>query len=96
MNCNKIFLILFSFLIISSVCVNQKNEIQKSYKKMFRLMQQTEGQDLQNSLSNEIYYFSMIGLVFVLYFSVMALINMNIQKSSILYAKYGTSKSQIE
>jgi len=96
MNCNKSFLILFSFLIFSSFCINQKKEIQNSYKKMFRLMQQTENQDIKKSLTNEIYYFSMIGLVFVLYFSVMALINMNIQKSSILYAKYGTSKSQIE
>jgi hypothetical protein len=95
MNCNKSFLIFFSFLIISSTCLNEAEEIQKSYKKMFRIMQQTN-QESSGNLPNEIYYFTMIGLVFVLYFSVMALLNMNIQKSSILYAKYGTSKSQIE
>ena len=97
MNYNKSFLIFFSFLIISSMCLNEEEEIQKSYKKMFRIMQQTnQGETNSSNLPNEIYYFTMIGLVLVLYYSVMALLNMNIQKSSILYAKYGTSKSQIE
>lgn len=96
----KSFLIFFSLLIISSYCINEAEEIKKSYKKMFRLMQELNDDsssiDDHKRLSNEIYYFTMIGLVFILYFSVMALLNMNIQKSSILYAKYGTSKSQIE
>jgi dolichol kinase len=97
----KSFLIFFSLLIISSYCINEAEEIKKSYKKMFRLMQELNNDssssiDDHKRLSNEIYYFTMIGLVFILYFSVMALLNMNIQKSSILYAKYGTSKSQIE
>ena len=96
----KSFLIFFSLLIISSYYINEAEEIKKSYKKMFRLMQELNDDsssiDDHKRLSNEIYYFTMIGLVFILYFSVMALLNMNIQKSSILYAKYGTSKSQIE
>ena len=97
----KSFLIFFSFLIISSYCINEAEEIKKSYKKMFRIMQETNNDDSSSKddhkrLASEIYYFTMIGLVFILYFSVMALLNMNIQKSSILYAKYGTSKSQIE
>jgi len=96
MNYNKIFLIFFSVLVISSMCLNEAEEIQKSYKKMFRIMQQANEETTKTNLPNEIYYFTMIGLVLVLYFSVMALLNMNIQKSSILYAKYGTSKSQIE
>ena len=100
----KNILIFFSLLIISSYCINEAEEIKKSYKKMFRIMQEINNDDSSTSssiddhkrLANEIYYFTMIGLVFILYFSVMALLNMNIQKSSILYAKYGTSKSQIE
>ena len=97
----KSFLIFLSLLIISSYCINEAEEIKKSYKKMFRIMQETNNDDSSSKddhkrLANEIYYFTMIGLVFILYFSVMALLNMNIQKSSILYAKYGTSKSQIE
>ena len=97
----KSFLIFFSLLIISSYCINEAEEIKKSYKKMFRIMQEINNDDSSSKddhkrLASEIYYFTMIGLVFILYFSVMALLNMNIQKSSILYAKYGTSKSQIE
>jgi hypothetical protein len=33
-----------------------------------------------------------IGLSFVLYFVIMSLVDMPIQKNSILYAKYGTTK----
>lgn len=61
---------------------------------MLRRMQEESQSDAISQLQNQIIVWSCIGLAFILYFSVVSLINMPIQKSSILYAKYGTNKGQ--
>ena len=89
----KVFLFLFLF----SFCLNQNVEnveIQESYNIMLRRMQEESQSDAISQLQNQIIVWSCIGLAFILYFSVVSLINMPIQKSSILYAKYGTNKVQ--
>ena len=89
----KVFLFLFLF----SFCLNQNVEnveIQESYNIMLRRMQEESQSDAISQLQNQIIVWSCIGLTFILYFSVVSLINMPIQKSSILYAKYGTNKGQ--
>jgi hypothetical protein len=49
-------------------------------------------EDMNASALRQILIWLPIGLIFVLYFTVMSLVDMPIQKNSILYAKYGTSK----
>ena len=48
---------------------------------------------MSERLRNQITIWTSIGLAFVLYFTVMALIDMPNPKSSILYAKYDTTRS---
>ena len=47
---------------------------------------------MEEKLRKQIIIWSSIGLSFVLYFSVMAIIDMSNPKSSILYAKYDTTR----
>ena len=47
---------------------------------------------MEERLRKQIIIWSSIGLSFVLYFSVMAIIDMSNPKSSILYAKYDTTR----
>jgi hypothetical protein len=47
-------------------------------------------------LQTQIFVWMPIILIVVLYFTVMSMADMSIQKSSILYAKYGTNRSQQE
>ena len=74
-----------------------KTEAEKeAYKTMLLQMTQEESEGLNDMLLIQIFIWTGIGLFAVLYFSVIAMIDMPIQKSSILYAKYGTSRAQQE
>ena len=93
----KIFLFVFLFAIV--FCTNdnanvENAEIQESYNTMLRVMTEQSQNNTITTLENHIIVWSTIGLIFILYFSVVALIDMPIQKSSILYAKYGSNKGQ--
>lgn len=93
----KIFLFVFLFAIV--FCTNdnanvENVEIQESYNTMLRVMTEQNQNDTVNQLEKQIIIWSTIGLIFILYFSVVALVDMPIQKSSILYAKYGSNKGQ--
>jgi hypothetical protein len=48
--------------------------------------------DFYKATMTQIYIWSSIILAAVLFFTIMALVDMPIQKNSILYAKYGTTK----
>ncbi len=48
--------------------------------------------NMSNNLRKQIAIWTSIGLAFVLYFSVIAIIDMSNPKSSILYAKYDTTR----
>jgi len=50
--------------------------------------------DLISSLNRQILIWLPISLGFILYFIIYEMINMPIQKNSILYAKYGTNKAE--
>ena len=93
----KIFLFgfLFSIVFCTNDNANVENvEIQESYNTMLRVMTEQNQNDTVNQLEKQIIVWSTIGLIFILYFSVVALVDMPIQKSSILYAKYGSNKGQ--
>jgi len=49
-------------------------------------------EDMNKSFIRVIQIWFPIAIVFVLYFVVFEMVNMPIQKNSILYAKYGTNK----
>ena len=53
-------------------------------------------EECEEKLGYQIYLWTSIGLAFVLYFIVMALVDMPNPKSSILYAKYDTTRSEHE
>ena len=66
---------------------------QKSYEVMLRRMEEENiNQFVRKSVNKQIIIWSSIALAFILYFSVMSLIDMHNPKSSILYAKYGTTR----
>ncbi len=48
--------------------------------------------DFKSSMLRNILIWFPISMVFILYFAILALIDMPVQKNSILYAKYGTTK----
>jgi hypothetical protein len=50
--------------------------------------------DMSESFARQIYIWLPIILGFILYFIIYEMINMPIQKNSILYAKYGTNKTE--
>ena len=52
--------------------------------------------DFSEKLETQIFMWTSIGLAFALYFVVMALVDMPNPKSSILYAKYDTARSEHE
>ena len=53
-------------------------------------------EEMESKLQTQIITWTSIGLAFTLYFIVMALINMPNPKSSILYAKYDTTRAEHE
>lgn len=74
----------------------ETEDVKKSYSAMIAKMSVEESNTMNDMLLKQIYIWLGIGLALVLYFSVMAMVDMPIQKSSILYAKYGTSRAQQE
>ncbi len=90
-----LFVFFFAFVFCTNDNANAENlEIQESYNTMLRVMTEQSQNNTITTLENHIIVWSTIGLIFILYFSVVALIDMPIQKSSILYAKYGSNKGQ--
>ena len=90
-----LFVFFFAFVFCTNDNANVENvEIQESYNTMLRVMTEQNQNDTVNQLEKQIIIWSTIGLIFILYFSVVALVDMPIQKSSILYAKYGSNKGQ--
>ena len=95
----KIVLLLIAFSAILSIETSpepQTESEKEAYKTMMLQMTQEESEGLNDMLLRQIFIWTGIGLFAVLYFSVMAMVDMPIQKSSILYAKYGTSRAQQE
>ncbi len=68
-----------------------KRQLQE--KPAFALTNSMNPEDLHYSMVKQILIWTPIVLTIALYFVVMSLVNMPIQKNSILYAKYGTSKT---
>jgi len=56
----------------------------------------TSDQDMFDMQIRNILIFLPIVLVFILYYSVMSIVDMSITKSSLLYAKYGSSKTSVQ
>ena len=80
---------------------NVEPQFQKFNDIMLRnLQEEKNGTDIANEmetkLQSQIIIWTSIGLCFVLYFIVMALIEMTNPKSSILYAKYDTTRAEHE
>ena len=80
---------------------NVEPQFQKFNDIMLRnLQEEKNGTDIANEmetkLQSQIIIWTSIGLGFVLYFIVMALIEMTNPKSSILYAKYDTTRAEHE
>ena len=67
---------------------------------LLRNLEEDEGKqitlEMESKLQKQIIIWTSIGLAFVLYFIVMALIDMPNPKSSILYAKYDTTRAEHE
>ena len=92
-----LFVIAISAIFAVETSPEPKTEAEKEvYKMMLLKMTQEESEGLNDMLLRQIFIWTGIGLFAVLYFSVMAMVDMPIQKSSILYAKYGTSRAQQE
>ena len=90
-----LFVIAISAIFAVETSPEPKTEAEKeAYKTMLLKMTQEESEGLNDMLLRQIFIWTGIGLFAVLYFSVMAMVDMPIQKSSILYAKYGTSRAQ--
>ena len=90
-----LFVFFFAFVFCTNDNANVENlEIQESYNTMLRVMAEENQNNTIRTLEKQIVVWSTIGLIFILYFSVVALVDMPIQKSSILYAKYGSNKGQ--
>lgn len=77
-------------------------QVKDSYHQMIRQMQVGEAANADETtqanqmLLKQIFIWTSIFLAFVLYFAFMGMVEMPIQKTSILYAKYVTSNSQQE
>ena len=107
MNKCLLFFILLTILIIETIQqINQpanvaikQDPFQQFNNAIKRNLQQEKTLDpnsieyeMSERLKTQIAIWTSIGLAFVLYFSVMAIINMPNPKSSILYAKYDTTR----
>lgn len=99
----KLSLIMALLLVLNAQQTqNDIEQVKDSYHQMIRQMQVGETVNAEESaqmnemLLKQIFIWSSIFLTFVLYFAFMGMIEMPIQKTSILYAKYVTSNSQQE
>ena len=91
-------IILFSIcsFIFTQTVDQQKLEneaIKSSYNQMYLRMAAQTDPTLGRKILFQFFLWSGIGLAFVLYFGVMAMVDMPITKNSILYAKYGISRT---
>ena len=109
---NRFFsLLIFSLLLILSLQQTTNTNSQGTVNKpeapfqkfndiLLRNLQEDEGKqiamEMKEKLQKQIIIWTSIGLAFVLYFIVMALIEMPNPKSSILYAKYDTTRAEHE
>ena len=75
-------------------CATEVNNNNVEYNTMIRKLQEDVSAEANSKLQTQIFVWMPIILVVVLYFTVMSMADMSIQKSSILYAKYGTNRSQ--
>ena len=81
---------------------NVEPQFQKFNDMMLRNLEQEKenvtevAKEMETKLQSQIFIWTSIGLGFVLYFIVMALIEMTNPKSSILYAKYDTTRAEHE
>ncbi|MCQ2815816.1 MAG: hypothetical protein MJ252_00975 [archaeon] len=71
----------------------EKEAIKNSYEQMYVRMLQQNDKILGQKILFQYFMWTGICLAFVLYFGIMAMIDMPIIKSSILYAKYGISRT---
>ena len=95
---NKTLLLLFSILIIETIqqtTVKVSQEPFQQFDNALKRSLQEENpakKEMIKRLQKQIIIWTSIVLGFVLYFTVMAIINMPNPKSSILYAKYDTTR----
>ena len=99
MNKTLLFLALFNILIIETIQQTKVTVAQDPFQQFNNALKrnllendQSIVNEMNERLRNQIVLWTSIGLAFVLYFSVMAIIDMPNPKSSILYAKYDTMK----
>ena len=99
MNKQLFFVLLISIFIIKTYQQTQVSNNQAPFQKfnnaLQRSLQEQENEveaQMKNKLKKQIVIWTSIALVFALYFSVMSIINMQNPKSSILYAKYDTTR----
>ena len=91
-----LFIAISAIFAVETTPEPKTEEEKEAYKTMMLTMTQEESEGLNDMLLRQIFVWTGIGLFAVLYFSVMSMVDMPIQKSSILYAKYGTSRAQQE
>ena len=100
MNKILIFVILLTILIVSSVQQTTPTQAKDPFQQFNNAIKRNLNEQTPNPikatmeerLRKQVVIWTSIGLSIVLYFSVIAIINMTNPKSSILYAKYDTTK----
>ena len=99
MNKTLLFVALFNLLIIETIQQTKVTVAQDPFQQFNNALKrnliendQEIVNEMEDRLRKQIILWTSIGLAFVLYFSVMAIIDMPNPKSSILYAKYDTMK----
>ena len=93
------FGVIFTILIIGAIQQTTTaipNKAQKFNDALVRSLAASEESEVEKimdkKLKSQIFIWTSIGLAIVCYFSVMAIIDMSNPKSSILYAKYDTTR----
>ena len=98
---NRVFLfgVILSLLLIETIqqsTVANPNPLNKFNDALKRSLQEKQENEVEmlmdKKLKSQIFIWTSIGLAVVCYFSVMAIIDMSNPKSSILYAKYDTTR----
>ena len=99
MNRVFLFLLILSVLLIETIkqsTVANPSPLNKFNDALKRSLQETQQNEVEmlmdKKLKSQIFIWTSIGLAVVCYFSVMAIIDMSNPKSSILYAKYDTTR----
>ena len=100
MNKTLLFGVLLSLLILETLQQTTVKSAQEPFQQFDNALKRdlqeniitVEEKEMTNRLRKQIIIWTSIVLGFVLYFTVMAIINMPNPKSSILYAKYDTTR----